>query len=44
MQRSLKKAANRVKGRVEQRRGPARKDQATAPNADAIRDYWTAAC
>src|SRR3954469_19376748 len=40
MHRSLKKAANRVKGRAEQRRGPARKDQATAPIADAIRDYW----
>src|SRR3954447_15598409 len=40
MHRSLKKAANRVKGRAEQRQGPARKDQATAPIADAIRDYW----
>src|SRR3954469_1059517 len=40
MHRSLKKAANRVKGRAEQRRGPARKDQETAPIADAIRDYW----
>src|SRR3954470_16928230 len=40
MHRSLKKAANRVKGRAEQRRGPVKKDQATAPIADAIRDYW----
>jgi arginine decarboxylase len=40
MQRSLKKAANRVKGRIEQRQGPVTKDQATAPIGDAIRDYW----
>src|SRR3954449_11469783 len=40
MHRSLRKAANRVNGRVEQRQGPARKHQATAPIADAIRDYW----
>src|SRR3954449_13476584 len=40
MHRSLRKAANRVNGRVEQRQGPARKHQATVPIADAIRDYW----
>src|SRR3954454_21489240 len=40
MHRSLRKAANRVKGRIDQRQGPVRKDQGTAPIADAIRDYW----
>src|SRR3954471_1744704 len=40
MHRSFRKAANRVKGRVEQRQRPVRKDQATAPIADAIRAYW----
>jgi arginine decarboxylase len=40
MHRSLKKAGNRVKGRLEQRNSPVTKDQATVPIADAIRDYW----
>ena len=40
MHRSLKKGANRVKGRLKQRQGPVTKDQATAPIADAIADFW----
>jgi arginine decarboxylase len=40
MHRSLRKAANRVKGRIDQRQGPVKKDQATVPIADAMRDYW----
>jgi hypothetical protein len=40
MHRSLKKGANHVKGRLKQRQGPATKDQATAPIADAIADFW----
>src|SRR3954452_852889 len=35
-----KKTVNRVKATLEQRRGPARKDQETAPIVDALRDYW----
>src|SRR4051794_36049626 len=44
MHRSLKKAANRVKGRLDQREASARKDQSTAPIADAIADFWARAC
>src|SRR3954447_18856492 len=40
MQRSAKKAVNRVKATVEKRAGPVRKDQDAAPIADAMRDYW----
>src|SRR3954452_6182567 len=36
----VKKAINRVKSSLDKRKGPARKDQAAAPVADAIRDYW----
>jgi arginine/lysine/ornithine decarboxylase len=35
-----KKAVNRVKATLDKRRGPARKDQGTAPIVDALRDYW----
>src|SRR3954449_13265343 len=35
-----KKTVNRVKATLEQRRGPARKDQETAPIVDALRDFW----
>ena len=40
MEISLKKATNRVKAAVDQRRGPATSDQGAAPIADAMRDYW----
>src|SRR5437763_2728292 len=36
----LKKTLNRVKGSLERRRGPVRKDQSAVPIADAIQDYW----
>src|SRR3954454_7747744 len=38
--RGQKKAGNRVKASVEQRRGPVRKEQDAVPIADAMRDYW----
>src|SRR3954454_5146131 len=38
--RGQKKAGNRVKASVEQRRGPVRKEQDAVPIADALRDYW----
>jgi arginine/lysine/ornithine decarboxylase len=38
--RTVKKAVNRVKASLEQRRGPAENDQSTAPIADAIGSYW----
>jgi arginine/lysine/ornithine decarboxylase len=34
------KTVNKVKDALKARQGPARKDQATAPIADAIRAYW----
>src|SRR3954451_13782404 len=40
MERSVKKAVNRVKAKVEQRQGPVRKDQDAVPIADAMRDFW----
>src|SRR3954467_4753740 len=40
MERSVKKAVNRVKAKVEERRGPVRKEQDAVPIADAMRDYW----
>src|SRR4051794_41777201 len=40
MERSVKKAVNRVKAKAEQRQGPVRKDQDAVPIADAMRDYW----
>src|SRR3954467_1146752 len=40
MERSVKKAVNRVKAKAEQRRGPVRKDQHAVPIADAMRDFW----
>src|SRR3954451_4390170 len=36
----VKKALNRVKASVEERRGPVRKDQDAVPIADAMRDFW----
>src|SRR3954454_6314558 len=38
--RKLKKAGNRAKASLEQRRGPVRKEQDAVPIADAMRDYW----
>src|SRR4051795_9594352 len=38
--RTVKKAVNRVKASLEERRGPVEKDQSTAPIADAIGAYW----
>src|SRR3954466_10871961 len=38
--RGVKKAVNRLKASVEERRGPVHKDQTAAPIADAMRDYW----
>jgi hypothetical protein len=35
---SLKKTVNKVKGTLAQHAGPVRKDQATSPFADAIRE------
>jgi arginine decarboxylase len=35
-----RKAINHVKSRLERRRSPASRDQATSPVGDAIRDYW----
>src|SRR3954465_6211245 len=40
MERSVKKAVNRVKAKVEQRQGPVRKEQDAVPIADAMRDFW----
>src|SRR3954467_4808226 len=40
MERSVKKAVNRVKAKVEQRQGPVRKDQDAVPIADAMRAFW----
>jgi arginine decarboxylase len=40
MQRTLRKAANHLKARVERRHSPVSKNQATVPIADAIRAYW----
>jgi hypothetical protein len=40
VQISLKKAANRFKAAVKERQGPAVRDQAAAPIADAVRDFW----
>src|SRR4051794_9804331 len=39
-QQGIKKAVNRVKASLEERQGPARKEQDAAPVADAMRDYW----
>src|SRR5436305_5174339 len=36
----LKKTLNRVKGQLERRRGPVRKDQSAVPIADALEAYW----
>ncbi|WP_051324532.1 aminotransferase class I/II-fold pyridoxal phosphate-dependent enzyme [Candidatus Solirubrobacter pratensis] len=36
----VKKAVNRVKASIEQRRGPVEKDQRAAPIADAVGAYW----
>src|SRR5947208_3724117 len=36
----MKKAVNRLKASLEERRGPVQKDQEAAPIADAMRDYW----
>src|SRR3954468_7338834 len=38
---SPRKAANRVRTLLRKQEGPARADQATAPFADAIADYWS---
>src|SRR3954469_6136841 len=38
--RTVKKAVNRVKASLDQRRGPVEKDQSGAPIADAIGAYW----
>src|SRR3954447_4829760 len=38
---SPRKAANRVRTLLRKQEGPARADQATAPLADAIADYWS---
>src|SRR3954453_13792462 len=38
--RTLKKAVNRAKATLEERRGPVNKDQSAAPIVDAIRAYW----
>jgi arginine/lysine/ornithine decarboxylase len=35
-----KKALNRLKGKLEARRSPVKKDQETVPVADAMRAYW----
>src|ERR1700709_812344 len=40
MPRTTKKAVNRTKSAIRRVQGPARKDQDTAPIADAIHDYW----
>src|SRR3954454_21005183 len=40
MEISLKKAANRVKGMAQERRGPVHKSQDAAPIADAMRAFW----
>src|SRR3954465_7028570 len=40
MERSVKKAVNKVKTAVEGREGPVRKEQDAVPIADAMRDYW----
>src|SRR3954454_16662624 len=40
MERSVKKAVNRVKAKAEQRQGPVRKEQDAVPIADAMRDFW----
>jgi arginine decarboxylase len=37
---AAKKAINRVKATLEQRRGPVEKDQSAAPIADALGAYW----
>src|SRR4051794_41154390 len=38
--RTVKKAVNRVKASLDQRRGPVEKDQSGAPIADAIGAFW----
>src|SRR3954469_12443200 len=38
--RTVKKAVNRVKASLDQRRGPVEKDQSGTPIADAIGAYW----
>jgi arginine/lysine/ornithine decarboxylase len=38
--RPIKRSVNRVKEALEQREGPARKDQDAAPIADAMTSYW----
>src|SRR5437764_3430911 len=40
MQRSLEKLRRRVESQIAARQGPARKEQAAAPIADAMRDFW----
>src|SRR3954469_22660765 len=37
---AAKKAANRAKAKLEQRRSPVQADQETVPIADAMRAYW----
>src|SRR4051794_14502838 len=36
----VEKTVNRVKAKLEERRSPVEKDQATVPIADAMRAYW----
>jgi len=38
--KALEKLKNKAKEKVEERRSPVSKDQATVPIADAMRDYW----
>src|SRR3954462_1631338 len=40
MERTLKKAINKVKASADERNGPVRKEQDAVPIADAMRDYW----
>src|SRR3954466_10822438 len=40
MEKSMKRAANRVKTAMRQRQSPARHDQDATPIADAMRAYW----
>jgi hypothetical protein len=40
VEQSVKKTVNKLKAALDQRTGPASKDQAAAPLADAIHDFW----
>jgi hypothetical protein len=40
MEFATKKLVNRVKDAIKTQEGPVKKDQSTAPVADAIRAYW----